>query len=57
MIIVYGRILYLGDCFIMVMQCYFSARQPELRNRCIHRDNFQSKIPYEILINALLDDQ
>lgn len=39
------------------MQCYSSARQPELRHSCIHGDNFQGKIPNEVLLNALLDEQ
>lgn len=55
--IVYATVLYLGDCFITAMQRYSSARQPEPRYRCIHRDNFQGKIPNGILINALLDEQ
>lgn len=55
--IVCAAILYLGDCFITVMQPYSSARQAELRYRCIHRDNFQGKILNGILINAPLDEQ
>lgn len=52
-----ATILYLDDCFTIILQPYTSARQPELRYRCIYRDNFQGKTLNGILINDLLDKQ